>query len=378
MNHIEKSKIKILLVSPYSLVSVGGIGTWTKSVLDYAQNDSECEIIFMNTAFKIKRRLKGNHPKLRRLFFGSIDSMWHIIYMIYFLVKYSPDVVHSTSSASKGLMRDAVSALIVEKIFKKHFVIHWHFGRIPEMAQQKTKEYKMLCKVHRQSSASISLDRYSQEAMEKDGLKNVYTVPNALTQVITDYASSIDIQTVQQKRRSGEVLFVGHIIEAKGVRELVEACRDVPEVKTLRMIGVCTDEYKAQLEAIAKERDGGAWLVFMGELKREAVLDYYKYASVFCLPSYTEGFPYVIMEAMSCACPVIATSVGAIPDILDNGCGVVIPPKNVLALSVAIKNTLLNKEQADTIGVAAYRKVLNAYTIDIVYEQYKQVWRNVL
>ena len=60
-------------------------------------------------------------------------------------------------------------------------------------------------------------------------------------------------------------------------------------------------------------------------------------SDVFVLPSYTEGFPNVIIEAMAMGKPIIATSVGAIPEMLDEGCGVVVPPKDADSLQKALQ-----------------------------------------
>lgn len=378
MKDITNSKIKVLLVAPYSTVRAGGIGTWTKSVLDYLPNDNECDVHFMNISYDIKGHLKGRFPKLRRIFFGSLDSIWHIINLTWNMIKYKPDVVHGTSSASKGLLRDSISVFIVEKLFKKHYVIHWHFGRIPEMAKAKTAEYEKLCDVHCHASASIVLDRFSEEAMLVDGYEHVYVVPNAITNAIVLCTIDLDVEKIQQQRHEGEVLFVGHVIKEKGVFELVKACCELPEVQSLIIVGAYSEEIRKELETIAQNRSDASWLKFTGGIQREEVFSYYKTASVFCLPSYTEGFPYVILESMAHATPIISTAVGAIPDILNEGRGVVVSPQNVTDLKDALKMVLIDKDFSAKMGKTAYKSVYENYTIETVYNQYKAVWKSVL
>lgn len=369
--------MKVLLVSPFSAKKVGGIGTWTKSVLDYSHNDTETSVIFQNTAtLKLKRKIKGHFITLKRLFIGGLDSAKILYTLFRNMQKYHPDVVHYTSSAGFALRKDRIAIFIVRKIFKKRFVIHWHFGRIPEMSNNNTREYKMLKKVHRMADASIVLDRFSAQALNNDGLRNIYVVPNALTQEVIEYSSSLDLPSIQNMRKRNTVLFVGHIVNTKGVMELVEVCTQIDGVELI-MIGPDLGQLRSTLREIASQRENGDWLTFTGELTRDQVLSYYKSCSLFCLPSYSEGFPYVIMESMACGCPIIATDVGAIPDMLADECGMVVKPKNVEQLKTAINRMLEGYDMAITMGNNAFHKVMMDYSIESVYNSYKSIWNNI-
>ena len=133
---------------------------------------------------------------------------------------------------------------------------------------------------------------------------------------------------------------------------------------------------KNELIAIAKKRNDSKWVEFVGEKSREEVWGYYKTCSLFCLPSYSEGFPYVVLEAMAFACPIVATKVGAIPEMLSDGCGELIDAQEVESLKDALTHLLRDKEDASISGVNAHNKVLNNYTIDKVFDQYLEVWKS--
>jgi len=88
-------------------------------------------------------------------------------------------------------------------------------------------------------------------------------------------------------------------------------------------------------------------------------------SKIFVLPSRSEGFGMVIIEAMSNMLPVIATNVGPIPEIIENGKdGILVPPENPKALARAISNLLENEELREKLSKAAYRKVREKYSID--------------
>ena len=96
------------------------------------------------------------------------------------------------------------------------------------------------------------------------------------------------------------------------------------------------------------------------------------------MPSYTEGFPYVILEAMAYACPIVATTVGAIPEMLADGCGELIEPQDVNSIRNGITKTLANFEKAISMGIKAQDKVLRCYTIETIYNLYQEVWSGLL
>ena len=369
--------MKVLLVSPFSEKKVGGIGTWTRSVLDYCATDKDVEIFFLNTHFDLKRIIKGNFYVLKRILIGSIDSLCILLKLFYSMVIYMPDVVHYTSSASFGLFKDQMAIFIIKVLFQKKMVIHWHFGRIPELFVRCDRECIRFKKVHNHCDASIVLDIQSKNVMIENGLDNIYVVPNAVTQSVSHIAEELDIDMIQNRRLFNNVLYVGHILPTKGVVELVKACVSIENVY-LTMVGPDMLDIVGELRTIANKRDNGSWITFTGELSREEVLPYYMNCSIFCLPSYTEGFPYVILESMSFGCPIIATRVGAIPEMLSNRCGVIVESKNIIELRNAIKMLLNKRDLALELGRNANKKVIEEYSIETVFNAYKEIWSRVL
>lgn len=371
-------KIKVLLVSPYSAKKVGGIGTWTKIVLDYCKNHDNVELLFINTANPLKSNIQRN--SLFRLLIGTEDTIVILVRLLWLLLFKRPDVVHYTSSASWALYKDELACLITRKIFRKGFVIHWRFGRIPEMAEMCTPEYVRLLKVVKQSSVSIVLDCNSLTVLKKAGCNNVLCVPNPLSDIIMRFSQSINSEELKKSRQVGEILFVGHIVRTKGVYELVRSCAKITSVKKLIIVGPSMAPVDDDLLTLASVRDEGKWLEFTGELQREDVYKYYQECSVFCLPSYTEGFPNVVLEAMACGCPIIATDVGAIPEMLvvdsDEPCGLCVHPQDEDGLIEALEYMLAKTDKAKAFGERARKRVIKEYSIDAVFSQYIHIWNN--
>lgn len=369
----KNKKVKVLLVSPYSAKKVGGIGTWTKNIIEYCENNQEVNLIFQNTAFYFKSNLHKN--QFYRVFVGIIDSFIILLKLFTKLLIHKPDTVHYTSSASFALFKDNLAIFITRKIFKKSFIIHWHFGRIPELCELKNHEFKKLINVIQKASFSIVIDQKSYLSLIDQRIKNVVYIPNPISENLKLVSENLNVNTIQQNRKKDTVIFIGHIVRAKGVIELVKACSNCNEVKKLILIGPYIEDIKKEIELIAERKDSKDWIEFTGELRREDVNTYYLNTSIFVLPSYSEGFPFVIMEAMAFACPIIATKVGAIPEMLSNDCGICVDVKNEIQLEEKIKLLLSDKQLSNKIGENAKQKLLSEYTLEKVFNQYLNIWK---
>ena len=97
------------------------------------------------------------------------------------------------------------------------------------------------------------------------------------------------------------------------------------------------------------------------------------------MPTYTEGFPNALLESMACGCPIIASAVGAIPEMLEdeNGkhFGVLIEPKNVEALKTAILRMLSDTQFKEECGINAQKRVFERYNINNVANQLINIWK---
>ena len=100
-------------------------------------------------------------------------------------------------------------------------------------------------------------------------------------------------------------------------------------------------------------------------------------ADVFVLPSHTEAFPNVILEAMSLARAIVATSVGAIPEMLRDGddlCGQLVPPRDAAALEDALADLLGDPLLRERLGQRARQLVARRFDVEVVCDQYLDLW----
>ncbi|MDH5741892.1 MAG: glycosyltransferase family 4 protein, partial [Nitrospira sp.] len=159
------------------------------------------------------------------------------------------------------------------------------------------------------------------------------------------------------------LLIVARLTEQKGHRFLIETLpRLLTEWPSLVCLFVGEGECREALRSLARKKGVAYACRFVGS--QNNVGDWYAAADVVVLPSLSEGLPFVLLEAMAMARPVVASSVNGVPEIIQDGLnGLLIPPRNPQALEEAIRSLLRNPVQAVRMGKAGQQEVAAAFTV---------------
>lgn len=147
------------------------------------------------------------------------------------------------------------------------------------------------------------------------------------------------------------VLYVGRMDLKKGLRELVEAAALLHPSRTrlhCYLVGNGPDRTAIEQEIAA--RGAGDFIHLVPGCAFDEVAVWMTAADLVTLPSYMEGFPNVIIEALACGRPVVATQVGGIPEVLNNSCGRLVPPRDAARLAESLASTLNTSWDAATVS----------------------------
>ena len=356
--------MKIAMVAPVP-PPYGGIGNWVLLLDDYIKENPEITFSHVDTAPRA-RALDGR-TLWDRVVVQGFAMFKHKRELVRLIKKEKVDVVHMTTSGQLALIRDN---LMLKAARKKHVptVYHIHFGRIPEIAEENTREWKILKKNLALATRVIAIDMKTFHTIKKHAPKaNVEYIPNPFD------TKKLPTTVTEQTRK--EVVFVGWVIKTKGIEELLAAWKELtpthPEWR-LRIIGPYADDYFAKL----KEQGIPEGVIFTGEQPHDSVMQLVSEGEIFTLPSYTEGFPNAVLEAMAIGKPIVATDVGAIPEMLD-GCGIVIPSRDASPLKDALERLMSNEALRAELGEKAKAKLLDTYTIEKVFALYQKLWEEV-
>lgn len=162
------------------------------------------------------------------------------------------------------------------------------------------------------------------------------------------------------------ILALGRLSKEKGHSDLIQAAavlQRLDAVPDFRVVLVGDGPERESLMRLARRLGVHEKLTITGFQKD--VDPYYSMAKLLCLPSHSEGFPNVMLEAMASGLPIVAASVGGVPEALEDGVtGLIIPPRNPKALANAILRLLIDPGLRMRLGAAARKMAEANYTLD--------------
>ncbi|MEU9223774.1 glycogen synthase [Streptomyces massasporeus] len=181
------------------------------------------------------------------------------------------------------------------------------------------------------------------------------------------------------------VLFVGRITRQKGVPHLLRAVRDIDPAAQVVLCAGAPDtpeidqEFRELFGELSGVRDGVFWIPKM--LPRPEVIQLLTHAALFVCPSVYEPLGIVNLEAMACGTPVVASAVGGIPEVVDDGTtGLLVPPGDAFeaGLARAMDTVLGDPEAARRMGEAGRERAVGEFGWDAVARRTVRLYEEIL
>lgn len=352
---------KILYVSPLP-PPAGGIATLT-GILFQKGLGSGYKLACVNTnvigrPLHAKTTISADEVvRNLRIFFDFFRKM----------VFFRPHIIHINSSLSRvGVMRDFTCAMIARLAGKK-VVTHYH-GSIPEFIKGGGLPVRLFNGFIRLSHINIASNSVSRDCLIKAGAgkETAFYLPNFIDEFRFDVAKE-----VIEGKRSGpklRALYVGGLTKAKGVFDAVKVA-ELSENFELTLVSASIGE---EFRALMGKLPGN--VSFRVGLSHEELVRAYLEHDLFLFLSYHEGFPLSVTEAMAMGLPVLATRVGAVPDMIKEGeGGWLVEPGDIDTVTAIIK-TIGNNRQLMTMGLHNRQKVYQNYRFSVVVSQIKDIY----
>jgi glycogen synthase len=175
------------------------------------------------------------------------------------------------------------------------------------------------------------------------------------------------------------VLFVGRITDQKGIFHLLEAADLMPEGVQVVLCASAPDtpEIEERLKQAVPRHRNVLWIPRMVPV--EEVVQLYSHAQVFVCPSVYEPFGLINLEAMACETAVVASAVGGIVEVVQDGkTGLLVPPARPDELAVALKRLLRDPAEARAMGVAGRQRVEARFSWASVAERTQAVYQDAI
>jgi glycosyltransferase involved in cell wall biosynthesis len=162
------------------------------------------------------------------------------------------------------------------------------------------------------------------------------------------------------------LVYIGRLAREKGLYESLQAVRLALHLGVDTRLVIAGDGPEAErLEQCATALGIRSRVTFKGPVFGEAKVQLLATADVALLPSYSEGLPYALLEAMAAGVPVLATPVGAIPDVVSEGLhGCLVPPRDPAAIAEALARMAGDRDRLSWMSRACRKRVLAAYSVE--------------
>ncbi|BBD58440.1 group 1 glycosyl transferase [Nostoc sp. HK-01] len=334
------SKRKIVMIGA-SLEQNGGIATVEKLILKYIPNDVSIEHITSHDEGSIVHRLIVFTKSL-------VNLLWRLIFQ-------QLDIVYIHLSDGGSLLRKAIICLLVMP-FRKPVLIHAHgaefhvtYSVLPVWAKKWLNAILRWCK-----GFIVLSNTWKDFYMINLGLdsEKVFVLPNP-TELPMQIPQRLNVKKVT-------LIFCGRVGQRKGTFDLIRAFAKLPEtIKTSSKLLLAGDGELEQGQNLVDSLNLTEHINFLGWVNSEKRNELLSSADVFILPSYNEGLPMAILEAMAWGLPVISTPVGGIAElVISDKNGFLVAPGDIEQLSQAMRSLIENEDLRRAMGELARETVI--------------------
>jgi glycosyltransferase involved in cell wall biosynthesis len=219
--------------------------------------------------------------------------------------------------------------------------------------------------------------------------KNFYSnvkgivIPNGIDMEKFHPSDELRIETRKELGLKDEliILYLGRVTYNKGIHELLDAFSVVKgksnKSMKLLIVGPIPDNEKQGIFSKSKSLGIENHVIFTGS--QLDTVKYYCASDIFVFPSWFEGMPRALLEAMGCGLPPVANGVNGVLEVIENGRnGLLVEPHNVADLIQKINWCIIHNEECKKIGLTARKTVLEKFSLDLMAERYIQIYNKLV
>ncbi len=295
--------------------------------------------------------------------------LWAVIRYLRKLTKegHKPDIIHA------HVYFAGVIAIILGKIYRIPVVITEHWTGFVT-GKLTSREKKMVRFGMNRAKIILPVSNHLENLIEFYGIKNRFCViPNVVNTKIFN-PSPFQTHRENEKKR---ILLVALLTPVKGVPYLLEALSKIQAKRRDFILDIVGDgSNKSEYEKMSTDFGLDNLVKFHGLKSKEETAEFMRQCDFFVLPSLSENLPCVLIEAMASGIPVIATNVGGVKEMVNREVGILIPSRNVNALTEAINHMLDHYQDYSSEEIVRYAK--ERYSYKVVGKHLDIIYRNII
>jgi glycosyltransferase involved in cell wall biosynthesis len=355
-------RVKVAMLGPAQNVR-GGVSAVVNCLLDSLPSDGP-EVRYIAT------HVDG--PK----FVKALAAVAGGVRLVIGILCWRPQVVHLHMASYASFVRKSTLATIAHAL-RRRVIIHVHgaeFDVFFKGAAPLTKS--AITRTLTRADLVIALSAGWRRRLAR-------IAPKARIRVLPNPVPTSEFAPLAEGRPDaapggGNVLFLGAFSKRKGIYDLVEAMADVVRTRPDVVFELGGDQDVDEVERLVEQRDLSENVRMLGWVRGGEKLATFARAHVYVLPSYHEGLPIGVLEAMAAGLPVVTTPVGGLPEIVkDRVNGLLVAPGDVRALASAIVKLLDDADLRRRMGAANIELVRSRHDADLVARTLVSWYRGV-
>jgi glycosyltransferase involved in cell wall biosynthesis len=302
------------------------------------------------------------------------------LFLLWTIKKKKIDLIHAHWSLPQGLL-----AVICKRVFKIPCVTTFHGSDIYGLKRPIFRSLNRMT-IRGSNICTANSSATAQKVREIYGRKDIKIIPMGVNPDIFTKIRASDDMTVRMDANEEIILFVGRLIDLKGVEYLIRALPRVLQKRPLSKILVVGEgPMKESLVALRDRLNLETKISFEGHVSHDRLSQYFSTARLFVLPSIvnekgeTEGLGVVLLEAMACRVPVIGTDVGGIPDIIYDGkTGLLARQKDPQDLGNQMIRLLSDENLRTKIVSNAQDLIQKKFSWEVIADRFIEIYRDLL
>ncbi|WP_026882530.1 glycosyltransferase family 4 protein [Clostridium akagii] len=348
--------MNILMVGPHRKVR-GGIST-------VVNNYYESDLVNKVKLYYLATTIDGN--KLIKFVYAILAYL--NLFRILCLKKI--DIVHIHMASRNSFYRKSIIVKIA-KIFRKKIILHMHGAEFNNFYYKESNEKQKvnITKILNSANYIIALSDEWEQNIRKYCKVPVYVLFNAIKVPEINY---YDLN-------SKNITLLGRLDKRKGIFDVLEVIKEICNIHPEAKFVLAGDGDLVLVQELIKKKQLDKHVILLGWINKQMVNDVLKATAIYVLPSYNEGMPMSILEAMSYGIPIIASDVGGIPTIIDNEInGFLIEPGDKYELSNNILSLLNNIDMRKNFSKSAYSKAISTFDIEANTNRLLELYKIVI
>jgi len=371
----ENAKPRIL-VSGHLPPPMGGIATFYQSLIN-SSLPQQVYFYFVETSSQ-KRTLSQTGTFS---FSNLISALGDYGRFTKAVIKHRPQLTHIATAFGLSFVKHSV-CVIIARSFGSRVLLHPHCGFSVLYTDQPCWWRWFFRRIILLTNGVITLSTEWNQLSTILPECPVYYLPNAID-LSTYRAAALNRRMVATNPSLLKILYLGYLGKEKGSFDLVEAARVVSTKKIPVNFDLVGEDLSpgevGQLKKLIEEAGLGNIVMMHPPVIGAKKLELLRAADIFIYPSYSEGMPIAVIEAMACGLPIIATRVGGLPDLISNGInGILVDAGCVDQLVSAIELLSSKPDLRSIMQLNNYQGAFDKYDIEKLVPRLVSIYEKVL